>query len=242
MKLYLGRFFIIVFLLFLQFDSINLQKDFISNINSPDKKYGYGFRVIYEMNVGAFTKEGTFASAGGKLSELKSLGIDVIWLMPIYKRGGGINSPYSAAALKTTNPSYGQLKTEDLKNFVSSAHKLNMEILLDWVPNHTANNHPWLNLHPDYYAKDLHPFYGDVSQLNYENSNLRKAITYILKFYVDQANIDGYRCDSVSSPYILNDWTKTIPELKNYKSGKSFFFLGEADFTDASRLFGVGFD
>ena len=241
MKLYFGRFYCIVFLLFLQFDSIILQKDFISNINSPDKKYGYGFRVIYEMNVGSFTNEGTFASAGKKLTELKSLGIDVIWLMPIYKRGGGINSPYAAAAFKTPNPSYGTIG--DLKNFVSQAHKLNMEVWLDWVPNHTANNHPWLNLHPDYYAKDLHPFYGDVSQLTYENNNLRNAMTDILKYYVDQADIDGYRCDFVSSPYIPNDyWTKTIPELKNYKSGKSFFFLGEADFTDAARLFGTGFD
>ena len=58
MKLYFGRFYYIIFLLFLQFDSIILQKDFISNINSPDKKYGYGFRVIYEMNVGSFTNEG----------------------------------------------------------------------------------------------------------------------------------------------------------------------------------------
>ena len=241
MKLNMERFYFIVFLLFLQFDSIILQKDFISNINSPDKKYGYGYRVIYEMNVGSFTNEGTFASAGKKLSELKSLGIDVIWLMPIYKRGGGINSPYAAAALKTPNPSYGTIG--DLKNFVSQAHKLNMEVWLDWVPNHTANNHPWLNLHPDYYAKDLHPFYGDVSQLNYENNNLRNAMTDILKYYVDQADIDGYRCDFVSSPYIPNDyWTKTIPELKNYKNGKSFFFLGEGDFSDVTRLFETGFD
>ena len=72
MKLYWGRFFIIILLPFLQFDSIILQKDFISDINSPEKKYGYCSRVIYEMNVGAFTNEGTFASAGKRLAELKS--------------------------------------------------------------------------------------------------------------------------------------------------------------------------
>ena len=214
MKFYFGRFFSIALLLFLQLGSINLQKDFISDINSPDKKYGYGSRVIYEMNVGAFTNEGTFESAGKRLVELKSLGIDVIWLMPIYKRNGGLNSPYAASDFKTPNPSYGTI--EGLKNFVSLVHKLNMEVWLDWVPNHTCNNHPWLSLHPDYYAKDLHPFYIDVSQLNYENNNLRNEMTDIMKYYVDQADIDGYRCDFVSSPYIPNDyWTKTIPELKN---------------------------
>ena len=229
-----------ILFLFLRFKNIQAQ-DFISNINSPNKKYGYGNRVIYEMNVGSFSQKGTFAGASEKLKELKSLGVDVIWLMPIYKRGGGINSPYAASAFKTPNPSYGSI--DDLKNFVSSAHNLNMEVWLDWVPNHTANNHPWLELHPDYYASELHPFYGDVSQLNYGNYNLRDAMTKIMKFWIDQADIDGFRCDFVSSPYIPNNyWTSTIPELKNYKKGKTITMLGEADFTDATRLFETGWD
>ena len=64
------------------------------------------------MNVGCFTKEGTFSAASTKLSDLKSLGIDIIWLMPIYKRDGGLNSPYAASAFKTPNPNYGTI--EDL--------------------------------------------------------------------------------------------------------------------------------
>ena len=216
-------------------------KDFIDDINNPDKKYGFGHRVIYELNVGSFTKEGTFSAAASKLSDLKSLGIDVVWLMPIYKRDGGLNSPYAASDFKTPNPSYGNVN--DLKNFVSTAHKLNMEVWLDWVPNHTANNHPWLNQHPEYYAKDLHPFYSDVSQLNYENNDLRNEMTGILKYWIDEADIDGYRCDFISSPYIPNDyWTKTIPLLKSYKQGKTITMLGESDFTDATRLFGTGWD
>ena len=216
-------------------------KDFIDDINNPDKKYGFGHRVIYELNVGSFTKEGTFSAAASKLSDLKSLGIDVVWLMPIYKRDGGLNSPYAASDFKTPNPSYGNVN--DLKNFVSTAHKLNMEVWLDWVPNHTANNHPWLKQHPEYYAKDLHPFYSDVSQLNYENNDLRNEMTGILKYWIDEADIDGYRCDFISSPYIPNDyWTKTIPLLKSYKEGKTITMLGESDFTDATRLFGTGWD
>ena len=161
--------------------------------------------------------------------------------MPIYKRDGGLNSPYAASDFKTPNPSYGNVN--DLKNFVSTAHKLNMEVWLDWVPNHTANNHPWLNQHPEYYAKDLHPFYSDVSQLNYENNDLRNEMTGILKYWIDEADIDGYRCDFISSPYIPNDyWTKTIPSLKSYKEGKTITMLGESDFTDATRLFGTGWD
>ena len=220
--------------------NINAQ-DFISDINNPNKKYDFGQWVIYEMNVGSFTSEGTFNAAANKLSDLKSLGIDVVWLMPIYKRDGGLNSPYAASDFQTPNPNYGSI--EDLKNLVSKAHELNMQIWLDWVPNHTANNHPWLQLHPDYYASDLHPFYPDVSQLNYENAELCNLMTGMLKYWIDQANVDGFRCDFISSPYIPNSyWLSAIPELKKYKSGKTITMLGESDFTDVTRHFEIGWD
>ena len=216
-------------------------QDFISDINNPYRKNDFGRWVIYEMNVGAFTNEGTFNAAAQRLPDLKALGIDIIWLMPIYKRGGGINSPYAVASYKTPNPQYGSI--EELENFVSKAHALNMQIWLDWVPNHTANNHPWLELHPDYFASDLHPFYPDVSQLNYDNLALTGQMTTILQFWIDHTNIDGFRCDFVSSPYLPNGyWEYNIPLLKSYKFGKNIMMLGEADYTDATRLFGNGWD
>src|SRR5574344_502769 len=92
--------------------------------------------VIYELNVGSFTTEGTFTAATTKLNDLRTLGIDIVWLMPIYPRGGGINSPYAATDYQAVNPSYGTIS--DLKTFVSKAHSLGMKVWLDWVPNHTA--------------------------------------------------------------------------------------------------------
>ncbi|MBQ5551924.1 MAG: hypothetical protein IIT32_12765, partial [Bacteroidales bacterium] len=65
--------------------------------------------VIYELNVGSFTKEGTFNAAAAKLQDLKNLGVDIVWLMPIYPRGGGINSPYAATDFQATNPKYGTI-------------------------------------------------------------------------------------------------------------------------------------
>ena len=228
-----SSYFLILLLLLHSYQSAQIFYD--------DVKYNFGQWVIYEMNVGSFTSAGTFKAAQEKLSELKSLGIDIIWLMPIYVRDGGLNSPYAAKDFKTPNPSYGSVS--DLKNFVAKAHELKMEVWLDWVPNHTANNHPWLTEHPEYYASNLHPYYNDVSQLNYENSGLRNAMTNILKYWIDQADVDGFRCDFISSPYIPNDyWTSTIPALKNYKSGKTITMLGEADFTDQTRLYGTGWD
>ena len=226
-----------------------LAADYVDNINSASAKNESGHQVIYQMNVGSFSAEGTFAAAQQRLDELKTLGVDIVWLMPIYPRGGGINSPYAATNFQQINPSYGTIA--DLKNFVTRAHELNMEVWLDWVPNHTATNADWVTTHPEYYAKSggqmIHPNgYGDVWQLDYNNTNLVNAMNDCLKFWIDQADIDGYRCDYISSSYIPTSyWQSTIPMIKSYKTGKKITFLGEADIAqhnDAARLKTAGFD
>ena len=149
--------------------------DYVDAINTSSTKYEAGHQVIYEMNVGAFTSAGTFNAAKDKLEDLKTLGVDIVWLMPIYPRGGGINSPYAATNFQKVNPAYGTI--DDLKTFVSRAHELKMEVWLDWVPNHTATDADWVTSHPEYYSKNgsnfIHPNgYSDVYQLNYNNSDL----------------------------------------------------------------------
>ena len=238
---------IIVYLLALL--PLQVLADYVDDINSATAKNESGHQVIYQMNVGSFSAEGTFAAAQQRLSELNTLGVDIVWLMPIYPRGGGINSPYAATNFQQTNPSYGTIA--DLKSFVTRAHELNMEVWLDWVPNHTATDADWVTTHPEYYAKSggqmIHPNgYGDVWQLDYSNTNLVNAMNDCLKFWIDQADIDGYRCDYISSPYIPTSyWQSTIPMIKSYKTGKKITFLGEADIAqhnDAARLKTAGFD
>ena len=218
--------------------------DYVDDINLAAGKRAEGQRVIYEMNVGSFTTEGTFAAAQERLDELKALGIDIVWLMPIYPRGGGINSPYAATNFQETNPMYGTIA--QLKSFVSRAHELQMEVWLDWVPNHTATNADWVTTHPEYYAtsggKKIHPNnYSDVWQLDYYNPDLVDAMNACLKFWIDEADIDGYRCDYISSPKIpVSYWQTAIPLIKSHKA---VTFLGEADIaSDATRLKDAGFD
>ena len=240
---------IIVYLLALL--PLQVLADYVDDINSATVKNESGHQVIYQMNVGSFSAEGTFAAAQQRLDELKTLGVDIVWLMPIYPRGGGINSPYAATNFQQTNPSYGTIA--DLKSFVNRAHELNMEVWLDWVPNHTATDADWVTTHPEYYAKSgeqmIHPNgYGDVWQLDYNNTNLVNAMNDCLKFWIDQADIDGYRCDYISSRYIPTSyWQATIPMIKSYKTGKKITFLGEADIAQdneeaVARLKTAGFD
>ena len=207
-------------------------------------------RVIYEMNVGSFTPEGTFAAAQARLDTLHQLGIDIVWLMPIYPRGAIKNSPYASMDYKAVNPKYGTV--EDVKNFINRAHELGMEVWLDWVPNHVASENPWTQSHPEYFTKNekgemIHPHgWEDVYELNYQDPGLVNEMNSAMKFWLDNG-ADGFRCDYVTSPTIpAKYWIDVIKELKAYKPGKSVTFLTETDISDPNpdnaRIDSCGFD
>ena len=212
------------------------------------KPLGDANRVIYQMNVGAFTAEGTFQAAQQGLDRLDTLGVDILWLMPIYPRGATMHSPYASMNFRDVNPDYGTVS--DVKAFVSRAHELGMKVWLDWVPNHVAVENPWVTSHPEYFTKDdkgqmIHPHgWGDVYELNYQCEGLVNEMNEALKFWVDSCDVDGFRCDYVSSPTIpVSYWQNIIAEMKS-KSGKTVEFLSETDITNPEnqRIDSCGFD
>ena len=164
-------------------------------------------RVIYEINVRNYSAAGNFAGVEKDLPRLKDLGIDILWLMPIHpigvlNRQGTLGSPYAVKDYKSINPDLGT--AADLTSLIQAAHKDGMEVWLDWVGNHTAWDHPWVQQHLDYYAErnGQRPYspenWTDVVQLDYNNSNLRVAMIDALKYWVSEFNIDGYRCDAAT--------------------------------------------
>ena len=204
-------------------------------------------RIIYQMNIGAFTPEGTFRAAQEQLGRLDTLGIDILWLMPIYPRGETMHSPYASMNFRDVNPAYGTVS--DLKTFITAAHEHGMKVWLDWVPNHVAVENPWVKEHPEYFTKDkkglmIHPHgWGDVFELNYQNEELVSEMNGALKFWVDSCDIDGFRCDYVSSPTIpVSYWQNIIAELKSH--GKTIEFLSETDISNPYniRIDSCGFD
>ena len=206
-------------------------------------------RVIYQMNVGAFTAEGTFQAAMQQLDCLDTLGVDIVWLMPIYPRGATMNSPYAVMDHKAVNPKYGTI--DDLKTFVARAHELGIKVWLDWVPNHVAQENPWVETHPDYFTRDekgnmIHPHgWGDVLELNYKNPELVNEVNTAMKFWIEECDIDGYRCDYVSSPTIsVAYWQDIIAQLKSLVPGKKIEMMSETDITDRhnQRIDSCGFD
>lgn len=190
--------------------------------------------VIYEVNVRQYTKEGTFAAFEQHLPRLKELGVDVLWFMPIHpisekNRKGTLGSYYAVEDYKAVNPEYGT--KEDFKRLVDKAHEAGFKVILDWVANHTGCDNVWLSDHPDWYVKDeagnpKSPYdWTDTYELNYDNKDMRAAMTDALKYWVTDFNIDGYRCD-MAHEVPTDFWNDVRPALDSIKP---VFMLAESE-------------
>ena len=108
---------------------------------------------IYEVNIRQYTPEGTFAAFEKHLPRLQKMGVDILWLMPINpigekNRKGTLGSYYAVQDYQKVNPEFGTI--DDLKHLVNQAHELGMHVIVDWVANHTAWDHPWAQTHPEF--------------------------------------------------------------------------------------------
>jgi glycosidase len=190
--------------------------------------------VIYQLNTRQFSPEGTFKAAEKQLPRLKALGIDIVWLMPVQpigvrNRKGTLGSPYSVRDYFGVNPEFGS--AQDLKDFIAVAHKLGMRVILDWVANHTAWDNPLVTEHPEWYARDWKgdfrptPWWDwhDIIDLDYSHPELRRYMADAMRFWVDEYDIDGFRCD-VAGFVPLDFWEQLRPHLETVKP---VFLLGE---------------
>jgi len=198
--------------------------------------------VIYEVNVRQYTPEGTFAAFQQHLPRLQSLGVDILWFMPVQpigkeNRKGTLGSYYSISDYTAINPEFG---TEaDFKAVVDAAHGLGMKVILDWVANHTAFDHHWVTEHRDWYtlrpdgsisyARDNEgneTDWTDVAELNYDNPALPQAMIGEMRWWLDTMGIDGFRCD-VAGGVPAGFWSEARRELE--ASHPELFMLAEAE-------------
>ena len=181
--------------------------------------------VIYEANLRQGTPTRDLKGLQLQLPRLKDLGVDVVWLMPIHpiskeQRKGTLGSYYAVQDYKAVNPEFGTM--EDLKEFVRTAHSHGIKVILDEVCNHTGADHKWVTEHPEYYAlNEKGEKYGpydwtDVYKLDYSKPEVRAAMIDALKFWLTEADIDGYRCD-VAGEVPTSFWEEARPQLQAVK-------------------------
>jgi len=189
---------------------------------------------IYEVNLRQYSAEGSFAAFANSLPRLKDMGIEILWFMPITpisieKRKGTLGSYYACSDFFDTNPEFGTI--EDFKNLVQQAHELGFKVIIDWVANHTGWDHRWTREHPGYYVRDASGNFterngwDDVIDLNYDNPELRTAVVGAMKFWIVNADIDGFRCD-MAHLVPLDFWIEARTALD---AVKKLFWLAECE-------------
>lgn len=161
--------------------------------------------VLYEVNLRQYTKSGTINEFAEHLETLKDMGINTLWFMPIHpisvtNRSGKLGSYYSVSDYRDVNPEFGT--KEDFKALVDKAHDMGFHVMLDWVANHTGWDNAWITEHPDWYTqkdgKIISPEgmgWPDVADLNYDNADMRKEMIECMKYWVEEYDVDGFRCD-----------------------------------------------
>lgn len=188
---------------------------------------------IYEVNVRQYTKEGTFRAFEKEMPRLKNMGVKTLWFMPITpiaqkNKKGSLGSPYAASDYTSINPEFGTM--DDFKHLVNEAHRLGFKVIIDWVANHTGWDHVWTETNPEFYLKENGDFkmasgMDDIIELDYQNQDMRKAMIGAMKFWIEETDIDGFRCD-LASWVTVDFWKEARPEVEKIKP---LFWIGEFD-------------
>lgn len=193
---------------------------------------------IYEVNLRQYTQEGTINAFARELPRLKDMGVKTLWFMPITpiaqkNKKGSLGSYYAASDYTSVAEEFGTV--EDFKTFVKQAHDMGFKVIMDWVANHTGWDHKWTVEHPEWFLKDSATGdfkkasgMDDIIELDYKNPQMRRAMIDAMKFWVEETDIDGFRCD-LAFWVELDFWQEAKAELDRVKP---LFWLGELDALD----------
>ncbi|QIX60544.1 hypothetical protein HER32_04820 [Hymenobacter sp. BT18] len=214
--------------------------------------YGKPFRgvpdspdaTIYQVNMRGFSRAGDFQSVTARLDSVKALGVNVVYLMPIFPIGKlkAVDSPFAVRDYTSVNPEFGTLT--DLRMLIDAAHARGLAVMLDWVGNHTSWDHAWTQQHPDWYVHDdagnlVNPIpeWKDIVQLDFQNAQLRSAMIQAMRYWVFQANVDGFRFDYADGPTFefFQEASQSLTSIR----GRKVLLLAEGD--KKKHFFRAGF-
>ncbi len=192
--------------------------------------------VIYELHIGAFTKEGTFEAVIPRLKELKELGITAIEIMPVSQFPGDRNWGYDGVYPFAPQNSYGGV--EGLKKLINECHKTGMAVILDVVYNHFGPEGNYTNDYGPYFTSHYRTPWGDAinfdSQYSDEVRNyfFQNALHWFKNFHFDALRLDAiHSIYDMSAKHFLEELSEITDELSN-ESGWKRYLIAESDLND----------
>ena len=207
--------------------------------------------VIYELHVGTFTPEGTFAAIVPRLVELKSLGISAIEIMPVAQFPGDRNWGYDGVGLYAVQQSYGG--PNELKQLVDAAHSVGLGVILDVVYNHVGPEGNYLDAYGPYFTEKYKTPWGRA--LNYDDAGsdeVRRFIVDNALYWVTEYHVDGLRLDAVhgifdfSALHLLQEISTSVHD-EAARLGRGVVVIAESDLNDPKLIrspdaYGYGLD
>jgi maltooligosyltrehalose trehalohydrolase len=197
-------------------------------------------RVIYELHVGTFTPEGTFAAAIGRLADLADLGVTAVELMPVSAFAGRWGWGYDGVAHFAPHAGYGT--PDDLRRLVDEAHGLGLAMILDVVYNHFGPSGNYLSaFSPEYFTKEIQNAWGDAP--NFRLPSMRRYVLDNARSWLGDFRFEGLRLDAThavddpSPVHILDELAALAHGLSPRK-----FLIAEDDRNDAALVKTLGVD
>jgi malto-oligosyltrehalose trehalohydrolase len=195
--------------------------------------------VVYELHIGSFTPEGTFAAAIARLDHLVALGVTAIEIMPIADFPGRRNWGYDGVLPYAPDSSYG--RPEDLKALVQEAHGRGLMVLLDVVYNHFGPEGAYLHPIAPQAFTDRHatPWGAALNFDGADSAAVREFFIHNALYWIEEFHLDGLRLDAVHA--IIDDSPKHLLEelaerVRAAVPDRPIHLLLENEENQASRL------
>ncbi|MFH1995828.1 MAG: malto-oligosyltrehalose trehalohydrolase [Candidatus Omnitrophota bacterium] len=192
--------------------------------------------IMYELHIGAFTPEGTFAAAGERTDDLKILGVNALEVMPIAQFPGERNWGYDGTYPYSVNHSYGG--PAGFRNFVNVCHAKGMAVILDVVYNHLGPEGSYLAEFGPYFTEKYRTPWG--SAVNFDDAYSDHVRNFFIEnalFWFTNYHVDALRLDAVhgiydfSAKHILEELTERVEELSG-SVGRKLYLIAESDLND----------
>lgn len=200
--------------------------------------------IIYTLFPRNFSENGNLEGIIKKLPYLKSLGINIINLLPIHpigdiRRKGGSGSPYAVKDYYSIHPDLGSL--DNFKLLIDQCHRLDIKLLMNIVANHTSTDHPLKSSNINFYKPEnlqsVHNWgWTDVDELDYSQQHTRNYMKEVFLYWTKEFDIDGFQCD-LADLVPFSFWKEVIPVLRSVKP--EIIMLADSD---NPALYAAGFD
>ncbi|MEX2176083.1 MAG: malto-oligosyltrehalose trehalohydrolase [Pirellulaceae bacterium] len=196
--------------------------------------------VLYELHVGTFTPEGTFAAIAGRLPALRELGITAIEIMPIGQFPGTRNWGYDGAFPYAVQNSYGG--PLEFQQLVEACHGQGIAVILDVVYNHLGPEGNYLGSYGPYFTDRYKTPWGEA--VNFDGPGSDHVRDYVLdnaRMWLAEFHVDGLRLDAVhtifdfSARHILGE-LQEVAEQESERAGRQIHLIAESDLNDPRIL------